>query len=91
MAIRGDSEEAGNAARGVFLSPGEKIESTAAVLFGFGVLDTVWSVNSAKLIATGLDNTPPKGLISLEEERSTVYFSPPSHLDAASAAVTGIR
>ena len=68
------------------VSRGGKIESSAAVLFGFGVLDTVWSVNSAKLIATGLDNTPPKGLISLEEERSTVYFSPPSHLDAVLAS-----
>ena len=91
MAIRGDSEQAGNAARGVSSLPGKKIESTfRGASFRFRGL-ILWSVNSAKLIATGLDNTPPKGLISLEEERSTVYFSPPSHLDAASAAVTGIR
>lgn len=64
---------------------GKKLKAHAVLLF-VSVIDTVWSVNSAKLIATGLDNTPPKGLISLEEERSTVYFSPPSHLDAVLAS-----
>jgi len=52
---------------------------------------TLWSVNSARLVGTGLYHTPYAGLVSKEEERSTVYFSPaspPSHPDAVWAAAT---
>ena len=47
---------------------------------------TLWSVNSARLLGTRLNHTPYAGLVSKEEERSTVYFSPPSHPDDVWAA-----